>query len=494
MPRVIVTFAVLLLLSVSIVAQTGSTRAADSVAIRQAVLDFAEGYYSGDVARIERAIYQDINRCTPRDLPQTGRTATTYSTYSGLIENTRAKVGALDDTARHIQVQILDIDNDVANTKLISASFVDYHQLIKLDNQWKIINGLSGPGTSLPPRMKDFKPDNERAAIERAALDYLAGLYATDAKRLELTIDPEFSKIALVPLQQTGKTGLRRQRAEATIENALARVGKQDEEYRDFSARIIDITDGLAVVRADAIGAYEFLQMYKATGQWRVLNSFIKPRTDLSLADAMTVTAGEKMPDFTLPIYGGGEFTLSKYRGKNVLLMFPRGWANTQWCTYCPYQYLELEQRLRESDIGKRYNLEVAFILPYGIDRVKDWVEKFPEAMANVETIKNPQPAPAAGTLQAAYTAWARKACPIKFSVKKDDPHTLIPVLSDEKRTLSRQLQIFTSFWDGVSSEQNRATVLVIDKKGVLQLKYVGQMTEDRPSVDYLLDFIGRMK
>jgi thiol-disulfide isomerase/thioredoxin len=494
MQRVIVVFVVLLLLPVPIVAQTGSTRAADSVAIRQAVLDFAEGYYSGDVARIERAIFQDINRCTPRDLLQTGRTAPTYSTYSGLIENTRAKVGALDDTARHIQVQILDIDSNVANTKLISASFVDYHQLIKLDNQWKIINGLSGPGIGIPPRMKDFKPEDERAALEHTALDYQAGLYATDAKRLELTIDPEFSKISLAPLQQTGKTGLRRQRAEATIENALARVGKQDEEYRDFSVRVIDITDGLAVVRVDAIAAYEFLQMYKSGGQWRILNSIAKPRTDLTLAQAMTVIAGDPMPDFTLPIYGGGEFTLSKYRGKNVLLMFPRGWLGANWCTYCPYQYLELEKLIRESDLKNKYNLEVAFVLPYGIDMAKDWLEKFPEAMTTLESVKNPQPKPVAGTIQAEYAAWARKAFPLKFVVKKDDPHTLIPVLADEKRTLSHQLKIFSSFWDGVSAEQNRATVLVIDKNGLLQFKYIGQMTEDRPSVDYLLDFISRLK
>ncbi|TFH65325.1 MAG: redoxin domain-containing protein [Candidatus Zixiibacteriota bacterium] len=494
MQRVIVVFAVLLLLSAPIVAQTESTRAADSVAIKQAVLDFAEGYYSGDVARVEKAIHPDINRCTPRDLPQTGRTAPTYSTYSGLIENTRAKVVALDDNARHIQVQILDIDNDVANTKLISASFVDYHQLIKLDNQWKIVNELSGPGSSLPPRMKDFKPEDERAAIERTALDYQAGLYATDAKRLDLKIDPEISKIVLVPLQQTGKTGLRRQRAEATIENALAQLGKQDEPYRDFSARIIDITDGLAVVRVNAITAYEFLQMYKAGGQWRILNSIARPRTDLTVAQAMTVIAGDPMPDFTLPIYDGGEFTLSKYRGKNVLLMFPRGWLGAVWCPYCPYQYLELEKRMKESDLKAKYNLEVAFVLPYSADRVKDWLEKFPEAMTTVENVKNPQPQPKDGTIQADYAAWARRAFPIKFNVMKDDPHTLIPVLADERRTLSRQLKIFTSFWDGVSSEQNRATVLVIDKKGVLQFKYVGQMTEDRPSIDYLLDFISRLK
>ncbi len=203
----------------------------------------------------------------------------------------------------------------------------------------------------------------------------------------------------------------------------------------------------------------------------------------------MTVTAGDPMPDFTLPIYGGGEFTLSKYLGKNVLLMFPRGWVGTAWCSYCPYQYLELERRIKESDLKSKYNLEVAFVMPYGDDRVKNWLETMPQAMNQVETIKNPQPQPPAGSVQAEYAAWARKTCPIKFDVKKDDPHTTIPVLTDQDRTLSRQIKIFTSFWDGASSEQNRATVLVIDKNGVLQLKYVGQMTEDRPSLGLYPEF-----
>jgi hypothetical protein len=165
-----------------------------------------------------------------------------------------------------------------------------------------------------------------------------------------------------------------------------------------------------------------------------------------------------------------------------------------QWCPYCPYQYLELEKLLRESDLRAKYNLDIAFVLPYSKDRIKDWLEKFPEAITTVENVKNPQPAPAAGSFQSDYSKWARKAFPIKFDVKKDDPHKLIPVLADEGRTLSRQLKIFTGFWDGITSEQNRATVLVIDKNGVLQFKYVGQMTEDRPSIDYILDFIGRMK
>jgi thiol-disulfide isomerase/thioredoxin len=171
------------------------------------------------------------------------------------------------------------------------------------------------------------------------------------------------------------------------------------------------------------------------------------------------------MPDFSLSIYGGGEFDLSKYRGKNVLLIFPRGWLGNSWCSYCPYQYLELEQLEKTSRIKSKNNLEIAFVLPYGGEKIKDWLEKFPEAMKTIENIKNPSQPPAAGTIQAEYSAWVKKAFPIKFETKKDDPHSVLLVLVDKEAALSRRLKVYTNFWDGISSGQNIASVFIIDKK-----------------------------
>ena len=477
-----------------ILSQNSTFHREASEAIKQTALNYIEGFYSGDVTRMEKAIHQDINKATPRDLPRTGRTTLIYSTYSGLIELTRAKAGVLGDTARHIQIQILNIDNDAANVKVTSANFIDYLQVLKLDDQWKIVNVLFTSGTNGPPRIKDFKAEAEHAAIEQTARYYLAGITGADAKHIEMALDPEFSRIALNPITATGKTSLRRQRYDTMIENALASLGKQDEIYRDNRVAILDITDGLAVVRCDMVTTYEFVQMYKSSGEWKILNSISRPNITLTIVQSMTPTVGNPMPDFTLPIYGGGEFKLSKYRGKNILLMFPRGWLGTIWCPYCPYQYLELENLEKSSNIKATNNLEIAFVMPYASERIKDWMEKFSNALQTVENIKNPQPQLAPGSLQSDYAEWARKNFPLKFDVKKDDSHTVIPVLIDEARILSRQLKIFTGFWDGISSEQNMASVFIVDKNGILKFKYIGQMTEDRPSVEFLLDFIKKMK
>lgn len=45
------------------------------------------------------------------------------------------------------------------------------------------------------------------------------------------------------------------------------------------------------------------------------------------MADSTTVPTGASAPDFTLPRAGGGDVSLSAYRGRPVVLAFLRGYA-----------------------------------------------------------------------------------------------------------------------------------------------------------------------
>lgn len=42
--------------------------------------------------------------------------------------------------------------------------------------------------------------------------------------------------------------------------------------------------------------------------------------------ESSTARVGSPAPDFTLPVAGGGEITLSSYRGQPVVLVFLRGY------------------------------------------------------------------------------------------------------------------------------------------------------------------------
>jgi hypothetical protein len=384
MNKILSILAVVLLIASGPHAQSSSDPK-EIAAIKQTALDYAEGWYSGNTDRMARAIHFDIKKAFPRYIPRTGRTAFNYSTYSQLIENTRAKLGVLADTARHLEVYVLDMNKDVANAKIVSARLNDYLQLVKLDGEWKIVNVLWNGGPANLAWIQGFNADEERGAIEAAALMYLDGIAAGDAKRVETVIDADFSRANIGTAGQTGKQVITRQGFESMIENTVAGIGKMDEVYRDFQVHVIDIMDGLAVAQADFPNASEYLQMFKSGSEWKIFNSLVKVNPDRPLELLLPAIVDEPMPDFTLPIFGGGEFTLSDHRGKNVLLLFPRGWLGNSWCAYCPYQYLELAQLDKASGIREKYNLDIIFVLPYGSEKINDWFEKFPESVQAVE-------------------------------------------------------------------------------------------------------------
>ncbi len=465
---------------------TKSSPAEDS--IRNTALDYADGFYTGNAARMESAVHPDLNKAFPRYIPRTGQSAPSYTTYSQLIGFTEAKYGLLADTARHIQVSILYYTPEVAMVKVLSANFNDYLQMIKDQGKWKIINVLWNGGPQNAARVKDFKAADEKKAVEQAVLGYLTGMQNGDMQRLSDVLTSDFNRVTVVPLGQTGKSTIQRQRIESVLKNAYSGAGKQEETQRDNAVEILDIMDGMAMVKAQSANLIEYLELFKDGSQWKIFNCLITNRNDLQVAEMIPPIEGEPMFDFTLPVYGGGSFKLSDYKGKNILILFPRGWVGRSWCTYCPYQYLDLAEMDKLEQVRKKLNLEIIFVMPYGSEKIADWFARFPETMKTLEGIRNPQGNPVGA--QKEYADWAKVHFPKTFDLSGGVPSKVFPVLVDEKRTLSKRLKIFTNFWDGAQSEQNIASIYFIDKDGILRWKYLGQMTEDRPSTGFILDLI----
>ena len=132
----------LLILAVLPLGSLRAQAAADSNGIRQAALDYIEGYYEGDGARMERALHPELAKRIVRTNEQ-GRSQLGQMSALSLVLGTRAGGGKDIPVAnRRKDVRILDIYQNVASAKIDASDWVDYLHLAKWNGRWVIVNVL----------------------------------------------------------------------------------------------------------------------------------------------------------------------------------------------------------------------------------------------------------------------------------------------------------------------------------------------------------------
>ena len=134
--------ATVLLLAVMPFMVLGAQTAADSNAVRQAALDYIEGYYEGDGARMERALHPELAKRIVRTNDQ-GRSQLQQMSAMSLVLGTRAGGGKDTPVAdRRKDVTIFDIYQSAASAKINASGWVDYLHLAKWNGRWVIVNVL----------------------------------------------------------------------------------------------------------------------------------------------------------------------------------------------------------------------------------------------------------------------------------------------------------------------------------------------------------------
>ena len=113
----------------------------EKAAIRQAALDYIEGWYEADGARMDRALHKELAK---RIISTIGGTEQFTSLTKGQMVEATKKGGGKNRPAgtREIKVEILDVYRDIANVRTECADYIDYLQLAKSEGQWKIVNVL----------------------------------------------------------------------------------------------------------------------------------------------------------------------------------------------------------------------------------------------------------------------------------------------------------------------------------------------------------------
>jgi len=116
--------------------------AADSSAIVATALDYIDGFYTSDAARMERALHPDLAKRIVGN-PAGPESVLQNMTAEQLVQAT-ASGGAdrIPDEAKKEDVSILDIYNNVASVRIDAGLWIDYLHLARWNGEWKIVNVL----------------------------------------------------------------------------------------------------------------------------------------------------------------------------------------------------------------------------------------------------------------------------------------------------------------------------------------------------------------
>ncbi|HEX7941220.1 MAG TPA: nuclear transport factor 2 family protein [Gemmatimonadaceae bacterium] len=120
----------------------GAQSPADSAAIKATALDYIDGWYAGDAARMERALHPELAKRIVMTDAQ-GRSRLGQQSAMTLVQNTQ-RGGGKDTPAdkRRDEVRILDIYQNAASVRVQASTWVDYLHIAKSNGRWVIVNVL----------------------------------------------------------------------------------------------------------------------------------------------------------------------------------------------------------------------------------------------------------------------------------------------------------------------------------------------------------------
>ena len=136
--------AALLAAAVLVPAALEAQSAADSAGVRAAVLDYVEGFYQGDSARLVRSIRPEVVKYgfyIPRNDSVYAGEPMSFAEMNAYANNVKRSGRPAPATAPK-EIEILDVADQTAAAKLTAWWGIDYLQLATYDGRWMIVHVL----------------------------------------------------------------------------------------------------------------------------------------------------------------------------------------------------------------------------------------------------------------------------------------------------------------------------------------------------------------
>ena len=141
MTRVLSLIGIVLLTCSAAAAQAAATD--ENAAITKTALNYIEGWYEGDAARMESSLHPELAKRMIYTDQKSGRSQLHHMSAMALVQGTRMGGGKQTPKEKQLkEVTILDRFNNAAIVKIVASDWIDYLNVAKFNGEWKIINVL----------------------------------------------------------------------------------------------------------------------------------------------------------------------------------------------------------------------------------------------------------------------------------------------------------------------------------------------------------------
>jgi len=129
-----ITVIILVLITLNVKSQTRN----DSIQIRQAALDYIEGWYYKDASRVDKAVHFEFVK----------RSIFSSDSIDFLRTINKSRMDYITlyhpdrDYRLYTEVYILDAMSSIASVKVIFNECIEYLHIAKLNDRWKVVNNL----------------------------------------------------------------------------------------------------------------------------------------------------------------------------------------------------------------------------------------------------------------------------------------------------------------------------------------------------------------
>lgn len=260
---------ILLLVSVCSVAQDEKVN--EEKAVIEAALNYVEGAYQGDSARMAKSLYPGLNKVMVEPLPRGGEILI-YTTIDLLLEGANAGLFKVTEVENSIKVDVLKIHDNIAAARVATALSTDVINLGKINGKWMIVN-VSWISQQL---IKGVSRPDDKEKIKATALDYVDGFYSSDPARLENGVHNSLHKVVARKLPN-GREFFDRMDKLALVQYAKNQIGGMPAEKREISVEILDITENMAAVFIASGRFSDLVLMSYINGKWQIVNVIWTP-------------------------------------------------------------------------------------------------------------------------------------------------------------------------------------------------------------------------